>query len=188
MRFHLNLVRPVCTGLLLIAGITLATPTIASAATPNAPTGVGVAFSTAGAKVSWTAPTPVSGVTITGYTATATPAVATVILDSLRLCVNRMRFFLCRADTNNLWSGALCARLPPGALPADDKRPAGAEARRCDAGSGRRVARGNHHTRRVAVCKRLCRLSRLPCADIGRIRPVTRITGKINTEVANQCA
>ncbi len=80
MRFHLNLVRPVCTGLLLIAGVTLATPTIASAATPNAPTGVGVAFSTAGAKVSWTAPTPVSGVTITGYTATATPAGQTCTL------------------------------------------------------------------------------------------------------------
>jgi hypothetical protein len=35
-------------------------------------------------------------------TATATPAFATVVLDSLRLCVNRLRFFLCRANTNNL--------------------------------------------------------------------------------------
>jgi hypothetical protein len=72
-------------------------------------------------------------------------------LDNLRLCVNRLRFFLCRADTNNLWSGALCARLHPRhCRPMTRARPR-AEARRCDAGSGRRVARGNHHTRRVLL-------------------------------------
>jgi hypothetical protein len=42
------------------------------------------------------------------------PAIATVILDNLRFCVNGLRCFLCRADTNNLWSGALCARVHPG--------------------------------------------------------------------------
>src|SRR5579859_81384 len=46
-------------------------------------------------------------------TITVTPAMATVILDNLRLCRTRLRFLLCRAGTNYLWSGALCARLHP---------------------------------------------------------------------------
>jgi hypothetical protein len=46
----------------------------AGATTPNAPTGVTVAFSGSQALVSWTAPTPVTGVTITGYTVTSSPA------------------------------------------------------------------------------------------------------------------
>src|SRR5438309_10431597 len=41
--------------------------------------------------------------TATG-TITPTPAIARVILDNVRLCRIRLRFFLCRADTNYLWS------------------------------------------------------------------------------------
>jgi hypothetical protein len=43
-----------------------------------------------------------------------TPAIATVILENFRLCMNGLRCNLWRAGTNHLWSGALCARLPPG--------------------------------------------------------------------------
>src|SRR6266702_595051 len=60
---------------------------------------------------------------------TPTPAITTVILDNLRLCRIRLRFFLCRADTNYLWSGALCARLHPGHCRPMTRRPARAEAR-----------------------------------------------------------
>jgi hypothetical protein len=76
------------------------------------------------------APEVVIPATTAAGTATATATFATAALDSLmfcvdssRFCVNRLRFFLCRADTNYLCSGTLCARLPPGALPADDKTP-----------------------------------------------------------------
>ena len=62
-------------------------------------------------------------------TMTPTPAIATVILDNLRLCRIRLRFFLCRAGTNYLWSGALCARLHPGHCRPMTRRPARAEAR-----------------------------------------------------------
>jgi hypothetical protein len=72
------------------------------------------AMSSSGDELPAVAPEVVSPATTAAGTITVTPATATVILDNLRLCVNRLRFFLCRADTNNLWSGALCARLHPG--------------------------------------------------------------------------
>src|SRR5262245_9368473 len=53
-------------------------------------------------------------------TITTTPAVATVILENLRLCVNELRCHLCRAGTNHLWVGRIVRSAPPGALPAGD--------------------------------------------------------------------
>ncbi len=46
---------------------------VAGAATPNAPTAVSLTNTLAGVKVSWTAPSPVSGVTILGFVVTSTP-------------------------------------------------------------------------------------------------------------------
>lgn len=51
----------------------VAVETVASAAMPNAPGSVSASMATSSALVTWTAPTPVTGVTITGYTATASP-------------------------------------------------------------------------------------------------------------------
>lgn len=56
-----------------MAGAALAFPQGAGAAVPNAPTSVAVAFVSGNAVISWTAPSPVSGVTILGYVASATP-------------------------------------------------------------------------------------------------------------------
>lgn len=53
----------------------------AGAATPNAPTGVTATYlSASSATVSWTAPSPVSGVTITGYVVTSSPGSLTCAL------------------------------------------------------------------------------------------------------------
>jgi hypothetical protein len=57
---------------LIVPLILVATP--AGAATPNPPTAVTASFpSASSAVVSWTAPTPVTGVTITGYVVTSSP-------------------------------------------------------------------------------------------------------------------
>jgi len=45
----------------------------AGATTPNAPTGVSLSNTLGGVKVSWSAPSPVSGVTILGYVVTTSP-------------------------------------------------------------------------------------------------------------------
>jgi hypothetical protein len=66
------------------------------------------------------APEAVKPAAIAAGTIMVTPAIATVILDNFRLCVNGLRCNLWRADTNHLWSGAFGARLHPEALPAGD--------------------------------------------------------------------
>ncbi|HSN01936.1 MAG TPA: Ig-like domain repeat protein, partial [Acidimicrobiales bacterium] len=57
----------------LIVGASTLFAQSAGAATPNAPSSVVVSFTSVGAVVSWTAPSPVSGVTILGYTVTVSP-------------------------------------------------------------------------------------------------------------------
>jgi hypothetical protein len=68
-----RIVRLVLTGMTICALSVIATSLPASAATPNPPTGVTVSYSGSTAVVTWTAPTPVTGVTITGYTVTSSP-------------------------------------------------------------------------------------------------------------------
>lgn len=62
---------------ILVFGLTSFVTSVAGAAVPNAPTSVEVSYSGSGASVSWTAPAPVSGVTITGYTVTSSPGSVT---------------------------------------------------------------------------------------------------------------
>jgi hypothetical protein len=75
------------------------------------------------------APDAVKPAAIAAGTITVTPAIATVILDNFRLCMNGLRCNLCRADTNHIWSGALRARLHPGHCQPVTRRLARAEAR-----------------------------------------------------------
>jgi hypothetical protein len=72
---------------------------------------------TAGADFPADAPEAVKPAATAAGTITVTPAMATVILENFRLSVTGLRCNLWRAGTNHLWSGALCASAPPGALP-----------------------------------------------------------------------
>src|SRR5262249_34284624 len=75
------------------------------------------------------APDVVKPATTAAGTITVTPAIATVILDNLPLCVKGLRCNLWRAGTNHLWSGAFRARLHPRHCRPVTQRPARAEAR-----------------------------------------------------------
>lgn len=73
MRFPTTLRRFTAVSVMCVSAFSLFTVVPASAATPNAPSDVTVLFTNSIAAVSWLAPTPISGVTITGYTVTSSP-------------------------------------------------------------------------------------------------------------------
>ena len=85
--------------------------------------GCGPAIASRDAESPADAPEVVIPATTAAGTATATPAIATVILESFLLCVNRLRFFGV-AQALITFGRAHCALgSHPGALPADDTTP-----------------------------------------------------------------
>jgi hypothetical protein len=89
MRIFKNLLRVVAVSMITILAVSI-NVLPASAATPNAPTGVTVSsfLNSSTAKVSWTAPSPVTGVTITGYLVTSSPGSLTCTVASPGLSCN----------------------------------------------------------------------------------------------------